>query len=182
MSGYVALLRAVNLGEGTRVSAAKLRGAGRATGFREVSTVGASGTLVLRGPSLPVERIERELLAALRRAGGPSTECFVRTGAEWAEVVRDNPFPAEARADPAHLTLNVLRSRPSPAAWASLRERVTGRERISEDGRHAYIVYPDGIGRSRLTLALIERTLGTRSTARNWNTVLRLHELLRPKP
>lgn len=44
-------------------------------------------------------------------------------------------------------------------------------------GRHAYIVYPDGIGRSKLTTALIEKHLGTRVTGRNWNTVRKLATL-----
>jgi uncharacterized protein (DUF1697 family) len=35
-------------------------------------------------------------------------------------------------------------------------------------------VYPEGVGSSRLTTALIEKKLGTRGTARNWNTVLKL--------
>lgn len=38
-------------------------------------------------------------------------------------------------------------------------------------GKQAYIVYPDGIGRSRITNALVERKLGSRGTGRNWNTV-----------
>ena len=46
-------------------------------------------------------------------------------------------------------------------------------------GRHAYIVYPDGIGRSRLTNKLIDSKLGTRGTGRNWNTVLKLADLVR---
>jgi uncharacterized protein (DUF1697 family) len=41
-----------------------------------------------------------------------------------------------------------------------------------------YIVYPDGIGRSRLTGAVIEKMLGTRGTARNWNTVLKLNAVV----
>jgi uncharacterized protein (DUF1697 family) len=40
--------------------------------------------------------------------------------------------------------------------------------------RTAYLVYPDGVGRSKLTNALIERHLETRGTARNWNTVKKL--------
>jgi uncharacterized protein (DUF1697 family) len=35
-------------------------------------------------------------------------------------------------------------------------------------------VYPDGIGTSKLTNAIIERKLGMNGTARNWNTVLKL--------
>jgi uncharacterized protein (DUF1697 family) len=48
---------------------------------------------------------------------------------------------------------------------------------INADGRHLYIVYPAGIGKSRLTNVLIEKKLGIRGTARNWNTVLKLAAL-----
>jgi uncharacterized protein (DUF1697 family) len=40
-----------------------------------------------------------------------------------------------------------------------------------------YIVYPAGIGRSRLTNVLLEKKLGIRGTARNWNTVLKIAAL-----
>jgi uncharacterized protein (DUF1697 family) len=45
---------------------------------------------------------------------------------------------------------------------------------VRAKGRHAYIYYPDGVGRSKLTAALIEKHLGCRGTARNWNTVQKL--------
>ena len=44
-------------------------------------------------------------------------------------------------------------------------------------GRHLYLYYPDGMGTSKLTNAVIERVLGTRGTARNWNTVMKLASL-----
>ena len=47
-------------------------------------------------------------------------------------------------------------------------------EIVRVDGKHADIVYPTGIGRSRLTNTVVEKKLGTASTARNWNTVLKL--------
>jgi uncharacterized protein (DUF1697 family) len=58
-----------------------------------------------------------------------------------------------------------------------LRAAITGPEVVHVQGREAYVVYPEDIGHSRLTNALIERKLGTRATARNWNTVLKLHGL-----
>jgi len=54
---------------------------------------------------------------------------------------------------------------------------IAGPEMVRADGRHLYIVYPDGIGRSRLTNALFEKKLGIRGTARNWNTVLKIAAL-----
>jgi uncharacterized protein (DUF1697 family) len=60
------------------------------------------------------------------------------------------------------------------AAVAALQSAIAGRETVRAKGREAYITYPDGMGRSKLTTALIEKHLGCRGTARNWNTVLKL--------
>jgi uncharacterized protein (DUF1697 family) len=49
-----------------------------------------------------------------------------------------------------------------------------GRETIDQDGRQLDLVYPDGIGRWRLTGMSIAKKLGTRGTARNCNTLLKL--------
>ena len=38
--------------------------------------------------------------------------------------------------------------------------------------------YPNGRGRSKLTGTLIEKKLGVAATARNWNTVLALQQLV----
>jgi uncharacterized protein (DUF1697 family) len=54
---------------------------------------------------------------------------------------------------------------------------VKGRERVRVHGRQAYLVYPDGVGRSKLTVTVLERSLGSRGTGRNWNTVLKLQAL-----
>jgi len=62
---------------------------------------------------------------------------------------------------------------------AALRSAIQGPETVRSDGRQLYIVYPAGIGRSKLTGTLIERLLETRATARNWNTVLKLADMIR---
>lgn len=59
----------------------------------------------------------------------------------------------------------------------ALQAALTGPEVVRAEGRQAYIVYPNGIGRSRLTHTVIEKKLGTRGTSRNWNTVLKLRAL-----
>ena len=59
----------------------------------------------------------------------------------------------------------------------AIQDAITGPEIIRGDGRHLYIVYPDGIGKSRLTNIFLEKKLGIRGTARNWNTVLKIAAL-----
>jgi uncharacterized protein (DUF1697 family) len=62
-------------------------------------------------------------------------------------------------------------------AVKALQAAITGPEVVRSVGREAFFVYPEGIGRSRLTSSLIEKTLGARGTARNWKTVLKLETL-----
>jgi uncharacterized protein (DUF1697 family) len=72
----------------------------------------------------------------------------------------------------------VLKDAPTSQSVDALQRSIKGRELVRSRGRQAYITYPDGMGRSRLTIAKIEQKLGTRGTARNWNTMLKLAKLL----
>ena len=104
---------------------------------------------------------------------------MVRSAAEWDDAVAQNPLRGEAKRDPAHLVAMVLKEAPSGTAVKALQAAIVGREVVRAGGKQLYITYPDGQGRSKLTNAVIEKHLGTRGTARNWNTVLRLAALVR---
>src|SRR5207249_1907885 len=98
---------------------------------------------------------------------------------EWDEVVAGNPFRDEAKRDPSRLLVMFMKGAPDARSVKALQAAIDGPELVRASGRHAYIVYPTGIGRSRLTGALVEKTLGGRGTLRNWNTVLKLREAAR---
>ncbi|HSQ55259.1 MAG TPA: DUF1697 domain-containing protein, partial [Gemmata sp.] len=114
--------------------------------------------------------LEKETASRLKVAA----EYLVRSSEELAAIVEANPYPAEAKSDPAHLHVMFLKSAPAAKNVEALRAAIVGRETIENDGKQLYMVYPDGAGRSKLTAALIDRKLGIRGTARNWNTVLKL--------
>jgi uncharacterized protein (DUF1697 family) len=105
------------------------------------------------------------------------TDFLVRTEEEWKAVIAHNPFVEAAERDPAHLLVMFLKAAPGGDQVKSLQRAITGPEVVRAQGHQLYIVYPVDIGHSRLTNALIERKLGTRGTARNWNTVLKLDTL-----
>jgi len=178
MTSYVALLRAVNLAGHNKVGMSDLRDLAGALGFAEPRTLLQSGNLLFQGPARQTVGLERAFREASKRHLGAEIEFFVRNAAEWHELVSKNPFPREAKSDPGHLIAMTLSGAPGRDAVAALEEAIPGRERVGVEGRTAYLVYPDGVGRSRLTTALIERKLGVRGTGRNWNTVLKLAALL----
>lgn len=174
MPVYVGLLRAVNLGGGTQVRMEALRTVLSRTGLEDVQSLLQSGNVVFRSDVVDGGALERQLEARVEEDLGLRTEVFVRTADEWSEILSENPFPREAKEGPNHLVVTVLKEVPAKGAWEALNAAITGREEARRGRRHAYIVYPDGIGRSRLTAALIEKCLGTRGTSRNWNTVTKL--------
>jgi uncharacterized protein (DUF1697 family) len=175
---HVALLRAINVGGRNRVSMSDLRALLTDLGLANIRSLLQTGNVVFdsRGarPAALEDLLERCAMDRL----GLETVFLVRTGREWQELVAANPFPAEAKSDPAHLVVMPLKEAPDRGRVRELEAAIAGRERVRVDGRHLYIHYPDGIGRSRLTSAVIERRLGTVGTGRNWSTALRLAALL----
>lgn len=174
MPTFVALLRAVNLGGDSQVKMSSLCDVVSRLGYQDVRTLLQSGNLVFRGGRETPRELEQRLETEVGQRLGLRTDFFVRSNEEWNSIIQRNPFPKEAQADPSHLVVTVLRAAPPKERWAALDEAIRGRERVRGSGREAYIVYPDGIGRSKLTARLIETSLGTRGTSRNWNTVTKL--------
>jgi uncharacterized protein (DUF1697 family) len=177
MTIYLALLRAVNVGGRNAVSMADLRELLGSLGFADARTLLQSGNLVFRAAARSAARLEGVLADETARRLGVETEYFVRSAAEWAAVIRHNPLPREAARDPGHFLVMPLKDAPRPAAVRALQDAITGRETVRAVGRQLYLVYPDGVGRSRLTSSVIERALGTRGTGRNWNTARKLAAL-----
>lgn len=171
---HVALLRGVNMAGHKVVGMADLRAWAEDLGLRDVRTLLQSGNLIFRSAAKTGAALEAVLEAAAKRGLGLETDFHVRTGAELRAIIARNPFPRAAERDSAHLVVVFLKVAPAAADVAALQAAIPGREEIEADGRQLYVVYPDGIGTSRLNAAMMDRTLKTRGTARNWNTVLKL--------
>ncbi len=180
MTSYVALLRGVNVGGKKPVAMADLRALLTRLGFADPKSLLQSGNLVFRAAGKTAAQLERLLDMEATKRLGLDTQFFVRSAAEWKAIVAGSPFLEEAKRDPARLVLVALKDAPDAKRVKALQSAVVGREVVRARGREAYIVYPDGQGRSKLNNALIERVLGTRATARNWNTVLKLDALANP--
>ena len=177
MTRYVALLRAVNLAGKNAVAMPDLRAWIEDLGFSNARTLLQSGNVVFDGREQATDTIEARLEKDAKNRLGVQTSFFVRTGGQIADVIARNPFKKEASTDPGHLLVVFTTAELDAAAVRALRDAIVGREVVRAGGRQLYAVYPDGVGRSKLSAALIERKLGTTGTARNWNTVRKLEEL-----
>jgi uncharacterized protein (DUF1697 family) len=103
-------------------------------------------------------------------------EVVLRTLAEFAGTVERGPV-LSAKADPAKLRVMFLAELPAAAAQAALVRWHKGPEMLELRGPEIYLYYPEGVGRSRLSGAVLEDRLGVSGTARNWNTLTKMLEV-----
>ena len=174
MPTYIALLRAVNVAGHGILPMADLRACFVKAGFANAQTLLQTGNVVFSGAKKAPASLERLLEAETAKRLGLTTHFMVRTAPEWKSLVAANPFPDMATDDPAHLLVMFLKDVADPKKVKALQAAITGRELVRAKGKQAYVTFPDGAGRSLLTNAKLERALGTSSTGRNWNTVLKI--------
>ena len=175
---HVALLRGINVGRAKRVAMADLRALVAALGYQDVRTLLNSGNVVFTVPGKlrggdPAVRIEQGIASRL----GVSARVTVLTAAEVAAVIGDNPLGSIAE-NPSRLMVNVLADPRDRSKLAPLARQQWTPEAMALGRRVAYLWCPEGIIQSRLAGA-VERALGDAVTARNWNTMTKLHSLTR---
>ncbi len=173
----MALLRAVNVGGTGKLAMADLRDFFGDLGFGNARTLIQTGNVVFECDDLPGDELETFLETQASTRLGLDTTFYVRTPDEWNDAIAANPFPEKARDDPSRLFVMALKEAPGAYAMGALEDAISGPERVHASGRHLYIDYPLGVGKSKLTNVLIERKLKTRGTARNWNTVVKIAEM-----
>ena len=166
----------MNLGAHGKVAMTDLRRLLDDLGMENPRTLLQTGNLVFQSPSAVESELETLLETETHRRLGLRTDFLARGIKEWTSVIVGNPFPQQAEQDPSHLVVVFLKCTPGDDSVRDLAANSMP-EQVSAWGRHLFATYPEGIGRSRLTMALIERKLGCRGTARNWNTVLKLAAL-----
>jgi len=172
---YAALVRGVNVGGKNRLAMADLRAVLAGLGHEEVATLLQSGNAVFRARARP-PAVARGLEQALARELGLAVRVLVRTPAELQRITAGNPYLGGVD-DLAKLHVVFLDREPAAAGVAGLDPQRSPGDAFAVSGRELYLHYPNGAGRSKLSLDYFERRLGVAGTARNWQTLLRLIEL-----
>lgn len=107
---------------------------------------------------------------------------MVRTPDQWSKLIAACPFPDEAEAHPSKTLLMVMKDGVKDGAVEALRGFAKGAERVEPREGALYFWHPDGIGQSKLAEKSAQIRLVGMGTARNWNTVLKLAEMVGIEP
>lgn len=166
MQTLIAFLRAVNVGGTGKLPMAELRAMAEEIGFASPRTLIASGNLVFE-TSLTLEAAKSALEARLETYAGKPVGVIMRTPDAVARLISDAPFQDV----PGNKLLVLLLDREiSEADQTAIRHQTN--EEILAGEKALYIHYPDGQGRSKLTLDAARE-----GTARNMNTLKKVHDM-----
>lgn len=167
----IILFRGMNTG-GIRAPVGEQRAMAEAMGLGNPLTLMASGNLVVESDRDPAD-LEKAIEAETERRFGRRIETIVRTPAQWANLMRANPYPKESSEAPSRLLLMVMKDGTKPGAVEALMAFARGDEQVREAGGALWFWHPEGIGQSKMAEKAQPRLIGT-GTARNWNTVNKL--------
>jgi uncharacterized protein (DUF1697 family) len=176
---HAALLRAINVSGRNKLPMKDLAAMFVAAGCRDVVTYIQSGNVVFSAPATVLKKLPQTISQRIADDFGHKVPVVIRSHEQIAAVVRENPF---LKAGELEKTLHVvfLADLPGAEAIAKLDPQRSPPDRFVVVGQDIFLHLPNGAGESKLTNAWMDSKLSTISTARNWNTVLKLYEMTKP--
>lgn len=174
MTTYIALFRGINVGGKNVISMKALTEILEECGYAGVKTYIQSGNVLFRNSHSNIENFSQEVGNSIKSKYGFEPEIMVIDIEELQRAIQANPFPTD---QPKYLHLYFLTKIPKQPDVEGLNRVKSVSERFQLIGKVFYLYAPDGIGRSKLA-AGVERLIGVKATARNWNTITALLKMV----
>ena len=180
MPTYIALLRGINVSGQKLIRMADLQSHFAACGAVNVRTYIQSGNVVFEHRARTPATLRKILEQQLPDKLGYAVPTLVTTAKEFAAIARANPHDTGLPEFGKRMYVCFFESPPSATAVKAILSAGNDAERLVVKGGAGYAYYANGLGKAKLTSAIIERKLGT-VTFRNWNTVTALLEIAQPQ-
>jgi uncharacterized protein (DUF1697 family) len=153
---------------------ADLRTALTDAGFTDVATYIASGNVIVRADECQPERVS----GVIADRFGLDIAVVVRSGDQIRAVIAANPFPELAASEPKFVHCFFSSAPLDGDTLDGFDHARYAPDQVAVGAGEFIAAYPDGVARSKLTNAVLDRVAGGPTTGRNWNTVLKLESML----
>ena len=161
---------------GVRAPVGEQRAMAEAMGLKNPRTLLASGNLVVESDRLAGE-LEAAIEAAMQETFGVRIAAMARTPEQWAGFIAANPFSTEAAEHPSKVVAMVMKDAIKAGALEAVQALCRDGEAVETSDGVLYFWFPRGQGESEIFKKATPKMLGM-GTGRNWNTVLKLGEMV----
>ncbi|MBL4890544.1 MAG: DUF1697 domain-containing protein [Rhizobiaceae bacterium] len=177
MTRFVVFLRGINVGGHRKIKMAELKQLHEKMGHKNVATYLQSGNAVFDSSDTDRTKLIGAIEQEYRSQLEIDTHVILRDTEEIASAIAKLPFPLNEEREPKFLHGIFLSETPDSEMIKTLMQ-YKGPEEIQIIGDVLYVYYTEGSGRSKFNLTLIEKNLKVKGTARNWNSVRKILELM----
>lgn len=177
MPVVICFLRGINVGGHAIIKMEALRALFVSLKFEQPQTYVQSGNVVFQTPERDLDLLASRVKQAIEKKFACSPAVVLRSVTELRAVVSRNPFAKRTNIEPAKLHVFFLAAQPAKNAPERLRQLAVQPEELHLMGRELFIYFPNGVGKSKLPWARVDKALETQGTGRNWNSVTKILEL-----
>jgi uncharacterized protein (DUF1697 family) len=171
-------MRGINVGSTRKLPMAELRTLAVKNGLQRPETYIQSGNLIVEADGA-ADEVRALLERAIAKRFGLRIDVVVRAAVQWRRFLAANPFAGDAAVAPKMLHLYLSRDPLKPSAITELEQKAQAGERMALASGALWIDYGvNGVGKSKLTPLLLDKACGSPATGRNWNTVLKIGEMI----
>ncbi|RZJ31896.1 MAG: DUF1697 domain-containing protein [Flavobacterium sp.] len=178
MKTHLALLRGINVSGQKLIKMEDLRKLMADAGFENVSTYIQSGNIIFEGRETSKAKVAEAIKALIKENYGWDVGVLMLNHSDLKKAIDGNPFLKDKNVDLKQLYVTFLSDNPTTENIEKFATANTENDVAVISGDVMYLKYFHGAGKTKLTNALIENKLKLVATTRNWNTTLKLMELL----
>ena len=175
MSKHIAFLRAINVG-GHNVKMDHLRQLFESLDLSNVETFIASGNVIFESKTANSKSLEKKIEKKLHEELGYEVATFIRTNAELAEIAKYKPFTLLQLDAAVALNIGFLADPLDEPSIQKLMELKTDIDDFHVHKREIYWLCKKKQSDSKISNAVLEKTLGIKTTLRGMNTVNKMAE------
>lgn len=178
---FLSLFRGINVSGKNTIRMEALRSAMEAAGFTNVKTYIQSGNVVFESKLRSAAKVSQALEQLVKKEFGHEITIITLSGKELTEAIDNHPFAGKREPEQESFKkLHVLFLAEEPAAenFQKLQQAPIGNDQVALSGNVLYIRFETKQSDSKLSNSLAESKLKVRGTMRNWNTLLKLEEML----
>ena len=178
MIKYVAFLRAINVGGKNLIKMDELKKVFALLGFKNVATHGQSGNVMFESSSADENILAKKIENLLHKNLSNDVLVFIRTFEQLKSIVEADPFQKFKFEIPTKLYISFakhkLKQKPKLPFLSSKKDV----EIIRIKDREIYCTTPEINGSYGFPNLFIEKEFGVKATTRNWNTLIKVYDLL----
>ncbi len=180
MQLYLALFRGINVSGKKIIKMEDLRKLMEASDYNDVKTYIQSGNVIFKSNLTSKSKIAADLESLIQKEYGFDVTIFIVDINDVNKAVDNNPFAKKGELEEGTKKLYVtfLSDKPSAENVDKLNQAPIGEDIIVFKDDILYFKLISKASESKLSNSLIENKLKIRATTRNWNTTLKLQEMM----